>query len=408
MTLPPLLLRYAVVTLSCVMSLPLLVPARIEAQARDTVRQLAPGLSYRHIHDPQGPWSIHVVQVQLRKADVEFRAVRAGDQLRGRERPSAMAQRISTAEQRVRVAVNADFFDLKTGENENNQVVGGEWWKGLKVTESPYDTYDNIHVQFAIDAAKRPTIERFILDGKAWVRGAMTPIISVNANPTGAVEGTALYTARFGASTPKDTSRVSAEAPLRAAGYRGDTLLYVRRGAVSNTSGSSIPSDGAVVAAFGARTKEVQAMAEGDTVRVLLATLPRLPGGTPPRIIVGGWPRILRDGVNVAGDAATQEGTISRNAETRHPRTAIGYSRDGKTLWLFVVEGRTAASVGMTLVEMANVMKKLGAWQAMNFDGGGSTTMVIDGVVVNTPSDPTGEREVGNALLLVQRKRAGS
>ena len=58
----------------------------------------------------------------------------------------------------------------------------------------------------------------------------------------------------------------------------------------------------------------------------------------------------------------------------------------------------------MTLVEMADQLRTLGAWQAMNFDGGGSTTMVIDGKVVNTPTDPTGEREVGNALVVVKHQ----
>jgi exopolysaccharide biosynthesis protein len=48
-------------------------------------------------------------------------------------------------------------------------------------------------------------------------------------------------------------------------------------------------------------------------------------------------------------------------------------------------------------------MRELGAWQAMNFDGGGSTTMVIDGKVVNHPSDKEGERAVGDALLVVER-----
>ena len=379
----------------------------IAAQSADvgTTRELAPGLSYRHVVDPRGPWSIHVVRVDLRRTDLALRAARAGDALRGRERTSGLAGRLSTTDRPVRVAVNADFFDLNSGENENNQVVDGEWWKGLKVTESPFDTYDNIHVQFALDSAHRPTIDRFILDGRAWVRGAMTPILTVNANPSGVPEGSALYTPRFGATTPRDTTRVTAEAPLVAAGRRGDTLLFVRRGAVSTASGSSIPSDGAVLAAYGARARDVQAMTDGDTARVLLTTVPRLSGGAAPTLIIGGWPRILRDGVNVAGDAATTEGTISRNAEVRHPRTAIGYSRDGRTLWLFVVDGRTTASVGMTLVEMADELRRLGAWQAMNFDGGGSTTMVIDGKIVNAPSDPTGERPVGNALLVVQRSR---
>jgi exopolysaccharide biosynthesis protein len=120
-------------------------------------------------------------------------------------------------------------------------------------------------------------------------------------------------------------------------------------------------------------------------------------------MIIGGWPRILRDGVSIAADAATLEGTISRNAEMRHPRTSVGFSRDSSTLFIFTVDGRSQTSVGMTLIELADVMRRLGAWQAMNFDGGGSTTMVIDGTVMNVPTDATGEREVGNALLVVRK-----
>ena len=111
----------------------------------------------------------------------------------------------------------------------------------------------------------------------------------------------------------------------------------------------------------------------------------------------------MRDGANVAADAPTVEGTISRNAEARHPRTAVGLSRDGGTLWLLVVDGRSTRSVGMTLVELADVLRRQGAWQALNFDGGGSTTMVLGDAVVNAPTDPTGERAVGSALLLVRQ-----
>jgi exopolysaccharide biosynthesis protein len=197
------------------------------------------------------------------------------------------------------------------------------------------------------------------------------------------------------------------EAVLASAGKRADTLLFVRRGAVATTSGSSIPVDGAVLAAYGAgaRAKEVQAMADGDTVKILLATVPHIAHGRAPAMIIGGWPRILRDGENVASDASTVEGTLSGNAEARHPRTAVGFSRDSSTLLLFTVDGRSENSGGMTLVELADMMRQLGAWQAMNFDGGGSTTMVIDGKVVNHPSDQAGERAVGNALLVVSGTR---
>ena len=398
-------------------------PAALEAQVASSTstRELALGVSYAHSVDPRGPWNVHVIRIDLRRADIELRPVRAFQQLQGRERPTEMVRRSSSAKEQILAAINADFFDIGTGENENNQILDGEWWKGLKVTDSPFDTYDNAHVQFAMDGARQPYIDRFILDGNVWNRGVMIPLMTVNARPGGRYEGTTLYTPRFGAQTPgssaspgvprsadpdaaRDTTIAIAEAQLLSVGHRGDTLLYLRRGTVLATSGSTIPSNGAVLSAYGPRAKELQSMSEGDTVRVLLATLPRLEHGATPTTLIGGWPRILRDGVNVAADAATTEGTISRNAEVRHPRTAIGYSKDRKTVWLFVVDGRSASSVGMTLVELADQMRKLGAWQAMNFDGGGSTTMVIDGKVVNTPTDPTGEREVGNALLVVKHE----
>lgn len=383
-------------------------PILLSAQARDSIiaRDLAPGVSYRQFRDPRGPWAMSLVRVDLRRRNIEIRSARALDHLKGRERVSDMVRRVNSSGVRVLAAVNADFFELKSGENENNQVIAGEWWKGLKVTDSPYDTYDNVHAQFGIDAARRPVIDRFILDGRAWDHGVMTPIITLNFNPSGNPEGTALYTSRYGPTTPRDTARQTTEVTLVRAGKHGDTLVFVRRGAVSTSSGSSIPPDGAVVAAYGPglRAKELQAMADGDTIKVLLATLPHIDHGETPALLIGGWPRILRDGKNVAADAATVEGTISRNAEMRHPRTAVGYSRDGSTLFLLTVDGRSESSGGMTLIELADMMRKLGAWQAMNFDGGGSTTMVIDGIVVNKPSDKEGERAVGNALLVVKTR----
>jgi Phosphodiester glycosidase len=379
------------------------IPARMVAQAGDTTeaRTLAPGVTYRHVVDRRGPWNMHVVRIDLRRATVELRHVRALDSLRGRERTSAMAARRAAAGDTVLAAVNADFFELGSGESENNQVLGGEWWKGAKVTDSPYDTFDNPHAQFGLTAAGRPVLDRYILEGMAWCRGVATPILTVNLRPTATYEGTTLYTPRFGSSTPRDTTRAVTEVVLAGAGRRGDTLLYVRAGAFVASTGTVIPRAGAVLSAYGARTVAVRAMREGDTVRVLLATRPRI---RAPRLLVGGWPRILANGRSVAGDAATVEGTISRNAEMRHPRSAVGFSRDSNVVVLFTVDGRSENSGGMTLVELAATMRRLGAWHALNFDGGGSTTMVVRGSVVNVPSDSTGERTVGSALVVVRHQ----
>jgi hypothetical protein len=401
------LLRQLRLTAGGVCMLFLAAPAHAQARRTDTLvaRVVAPGVTYREITDRRGPWVMHLLRVDLRRADIVIRHVRAHDQLRGRERPSDMARRLLAAGAQVVAAVNSDFFELKSGENENNQVIEGEWWKGVKVADSPYDTFDNPHSQLAFDVRGRPSIERFVFDGHAWDRGRTTPIMTMNFVQPGTPEGTTLFTTRYGATTRRDSTRVTVEAPMVSAGHRGDTLLFLRVGAVSSQSGTTIPPNGAVLSAYGAglRADEVKAMAEGDTVRVLLASMPRVGHRVSPRTLIGGWPQIVRDGADITSDAATREGTLSRNAELRHPRTAVGISRDGATLLLFVVDGRSENSGGMTLRELAATMRELGAWHAMNFDGGGSSTMLIGDEVVNVPSDSTGERTVGDALFLLGR-----
>ena len=92
-------------------------------------------------------------------------------------------------------------------------------------------------------------------------------------------------------------------------------------------------------------------------------------------------------------------------AETRHPRTAVAKLKDGKFLMMTVDGRQPEVSVGMTLQELAEYLLSLGAVDAMNLDGGGSTTMFLDGKVVNTPSDKEGERKVGDAILVTLRKK---
>ena len=119
------------------------------------------------------------------------------------------------------------------------------------------------------------------------------------------------------------------------------------------------------------------------------------------RTIVGGWPRLVRDGKRTAEYADILEGTFPRFSAGRHPRTAIGFNRDSTKLIALTVDGRRESDSGMSLVELADAMLSVGAYQAMAFDGGGSTTMIVDGNLVNRPSDAQGERAVGSALLIV-------
>ena len=109
--------------------------------------------------------------------------------------------------------------------------------------------------------------------------------------------------------------------------------------------------------------------------------------------VVGGNVHLVVDGVAMAsnsGDFCT----------TRHPRTAAGFSQDGRTLILAVVDGRSSLSVGMRCTELADLMLEMGAWQALNLDGGGSSTMWMSGDgVLNDPSDGS-QRVTANHLAV--------
>lgn len=115
--------------------------------------------------------------------------------------------------------------------------------------------------------------------------------------------------------------------------------------------------------------------------------------------VVSGHPMILKNGETVHAD----DGLL----RVRHPRTAVGLDRDNRRLFLLVVDGRQSHSIGTTGAEMAAVMRELGAWNALNLDGGGSSAMYLQGKgVVNKPSDGR-EREDANHLGVLARPRGG-
>ena len=132
-------------------------------------------------------------------------------------------------------------------------------------------------------------------------------------------------------------------------------------------------------------------------------------GGNTP-----GWERALTaENIMVTGPLLLKNGgrhRLLKNAfnDNRHPRTCACIT-DQKEIILLTADGRNANAAGLNLHELASVMKWLGCRDAINFDGGGSTTMWIRGQpengVVNYPSDSkqwihTGERPVSNVMLV--------
>ncbi len=117
----------------------------------------------------------------------------------------------------------------------------------------------------------------------------------------------------------------------------------------------------------------------------------------PPGVLalVGGFPELVVEGKQVTCSSPTAKDCFVDRGDMRerHPRTAVGLSADLKTLWLVVVDGRTAISQGMYGTELAELMAKLGAWQAFNYDGGGSSQFWVAGQ--GTINDANGNNNGG-------------
>jgi exopolysaccharide biosynthesis protein len=106
------------------------------------------------------------------------------------------------------------------------------------------------------------------------------------------------------------------------------------------------------------------------------------------------------DGFVRPGDPTFSYGFVAK----RNPRTFAGIDRAGRTL-LVTVDGRSVDELGLSIPETADVARSLGMVDALNLDGGGSTAMVVAGVLVSRPSDTSGERPVGDAVLVLPDRR---
>ena len=117
--------------------------------------------------------------------------------------------------------------------------------------------------------------------------------------------------------------------------------------------------------------------------------------------VVGGGPVLVQNGeIKITND---EEMLFAGKAiRDKHPRTAIGYTKDGKLI-ILAVQGRSESSGGASLIQEAQILKDIGCWEAMNLDGGGSSCMLVNGKETIMPSDETGQRPVP-AVLIIKNK----
>ena len=358
------------------------------ATAAPEFTELAPGLGYANERLTNVPWSIHVVRVDRADPAFEIHSVHASKGALGLSTLSEQLQQILPALGIPVAAVNGDFYQRDrayAGDPRGLQVVDGE------LLSAPVGG-----TAFWTDAAKQPhtadIISRFQL---TWSDGTTTPFgLNEDRQPDAAV----LYTPAIGASTHTIGGRelvLDAAVPLR---INADLSAKVQE---ARETGDTALRPGSMVLSIGPQlAKTLPKVAVGATLRLSTATSPGL---RDIRAALSGGPVLVRNGKAQKIIPPPSESYSSSSMTERHPRSAIGW--DQRYLYLVEVDGRQdKLSVGMTLEELASYLAQLGCTEAMNLDGGGSSTFWVRGQVMNSPCYGS-ERAMANALVLVQKPK---
>ena len=350
-----------------------------------SVEQVGSGVRYERRWYREGPELVHWLTIDPRACGIEFHTMKGGDHVLGRERTEAMARRVGEAAGRpVVAAINSDFFSYEpNGISEGPQISRGKLIKSEGTRrEAIEDRIVRLQPVFALSRDGKRYLTHTHLRAFAHHRKQDVRLAGVNTQMRANLAF--MYDSFFGATT--DTA--------------SDVMEVVTRGGVvvdvdSAVAGVTIPSDGFVLALNGVARTTLGTIARGDTIRVDIA-FDSLPGNIVE--MVGGYPMLLSHGRAVHH---SESGLRPSFGDRRHPRSAIGWG-DDRRIHIVVVEGRRpGVSEGMTLQELGEYMRANGLHEAMNFDGGGSSTMVVNGRAVSVWNGEASERAVANGLVVL-------
>ena len=331
---------------------------------------LETGVEHTYLQDEINGQQIqaHVIAISP-TAKFEVRPFSAAGTYNGRGLLTQMAGRYG-----ARIAINASYFD------GSGWVIGVNKDRGqlMSVDANPRSAY--------VDTGDK----RFFIQDAAYQGFVQLPsgqqIGIKGMNRERIANDLVLYNEYYASSTK--TNQWGIEVKLR-----GQEVIQV-----STAGNMTIEPGTRVLSAHGASKAALAQVRVGDYLGIQ-ETLGSLEADNA-KILVGGGPLILENGrVHVRIKEEQIPGDI---AWGRAPRTALGLKKDG-TLLLLVVDGRSNLSKGLTLEELATYFLRLGARDALNLDGGGSSIMVIDGKAVNHPSDGR-ERAVSMGIGLFKKR----
>lgn len=353
----------------------------VSPTAAATRSTLFPGVDYEKqvLFTLHGPVVLHVITAPRPGGLYSLKPLLSNEAIIGRERVTSMQQRVSSSA--TVAGVNGDLF------NWNDGHPSGILMRNGVLDSLPLPDRSSI----GIDSDGLLRVDRLKAIGN-WRGTGQRRLLRLNQ--VSAPNAVTLYTPSFGPTTPASTGSLE----LILDSFPAVTLnsdLTAPVSSAKSDGGTPIPPGGAVLVARGSQIPFLTTEAAiGQQLVIRFTVNPSWEGITGA---VGGGPVIVRSGAAIFNAA---EAFPSNNLMPRNPRTAVGQRADGAII-LVAVDGRQPGySSGVTNFELAQAMIRLGAVTASALDSGGSTTMAADGVLLNRPSDPSGERKVAESLVV--------
>jgi exopolysaccharide biosynthesis protein len=358
----------------------------INAQDFKTVQD---GIEYAEIKREidKSPVKINLLRLDLTK--VRLDVVHGLDTAIGVEKTSSMATRYGAF-----AAINAGFFRL------DNSIFAGDSAGVLAINNELYSESFNGRTALMIDNNLERTevsIERANITDVIEIAGKT---FEAGRNRERKENDLVLFSSSFNYTTLTDNNGIEFF-------IKDSRIVKI----VDQRGSNKIPQNGYILSASGKMREELMSLMTFKNKLWIGTKINHFVRQTSPNgskifktaeDIVGGVPQLIKNGkIEITWEA---EKASKSFVETRHPRTAVAKLKDGKFL-MATVDGRSLESVGMNLQELAEFLLEIGSVEAMNLDGGGSTTMFLDGKIVNKPSDKEGERRVSDAILVFPRKK---
>lgn len=329
-------------------------------------QRIADGVTYYKDRVPikKSFTDVHILRIEPFADSIKVFPVLANEGIAQKERLSSMAERYNAI-----AAINGAYFTSR-GDPIGTLIIN------RRLISSPLYSRS----VFGITSKETLVFGNPDFSGKLRAKDISLKINAVNQPRQR--DGVVIYTPEYARSTLTTVDGVE--------------FVIVRDKIVGvNKRDSLIPPDGVVLSAAGPKAEQLKKLSLGDTIK-LDYTIDQ-PWNLIKHAVCGG-PRLISDGkIDINGKEEKFSHSIIYG---RHPRTAVALTFDGDLIFV-VVDGRSKNSVGMNLKELAIYLRRLGARHGINLDGGGSSSMIIQGKIKNRPSDGC-ERRISNGILITE------